>query len=107
MFVKAIETADRFTRPIHFISRNYGSTTPLPGAATLFFVHADGWALTCRHVAEQLRMGNELTTKRQGFLNELTTQHGQKKEKHWKHELENKYGYTPKTTYELLSLVVN
>ena len=54
MFVDAIETAIRFTRPIHFISRNYGSETVIPGTATLFFVNAQGWAFTCRHVVQQL-----------------------------------------------------
>ena len=54
MFVQAIDLVSRFTRPIHSIMRNYGSTRVSPGAATLFFVNDDGEAVTCRHVAEQL-----------------------------------------------------
>lgn len=46
--------AGEFTRPIHTIVRYFGSTDVHPGAATLFFINSDGWALTCRHVAEHL-----------------------------------------------------
>ena len=53
MFVDAIEKAAAFTRAIHMISRNYGSDGIQPHAATLFFVNAEGWALTCAHVARQ------------------------------------------------------
>jgi hypothetical protein len=51
MFVGAIERVSAFVRPIHSIARTRGSQTITPGAATLFFVNADGWALTCKHVA--------------------------------------------------------
>jgi hypothetical protein len=54
MFVNAIAAASGFTRPIHTITRLWRETTVVPGAATLFFVNADGWALTCKHVASQL-----------------------------------------------------
>ena len=54
MFVKGIETAASFTRPIHTIARFYGNADIIPGAATLFFVNDDGWALTCKHVVSQL-----------------------------------------------------
>ena len=46
MFVSAIDTAAHFTRPIHTITRLWGEATVVPGAATLFFVNSDGWALT-------------------------------------------------------------
>lgn len=54
MFVKAIDEINRFTRPIHTIMRNYGSSKVWPGASTLFFVNNEGIAITCRHVAEHL-----------------------------------------------------
>ena len=55
MFVEAIEKVSQFTRPIKFVTRLYGQSEQnlLPGAATLFFVNEDGWAVTCKHVAQQ------------------------------------------------------
>jgi hypothetical protein len=54
MFVDAIEIAAAFTRPIYFVTRHFGSTELVPGAATLFLVNPDGWALTCGHVAREI-----------------------------------------------------
>ncbi len=71
MFVDAIERASRFTRPIHTISRWYGSTDIYPSAATLFFVNRDGWALTCRHVVEQLLAGDDIGKRRTDYEGEL------------------------------------
>jgi len=67
MFVQAIETVVKFTRPIHSITRNYGSTQIIPGAATLFFINADGWAITCGHVADQIFAADKITNKLQSF----------------------------------------
>lgn len=107
VFVRAIEVASGFTRPIHSISRNYGSTMVQPGAATLFFINADGWALTCRHVAVQLAAAEQLANKLQSFRNELATQRGTKKEKHVRKELERKYQYSDLTTIEIRNNFVN
>lgn len=101
MFTSAIEVAAGFTRAIHSISRNYGSTVIQPGAATLFFVNADGWALTCRHVVEQLLVGDQLLAKRTAFSNELSARRGQKKESVVLRELEKKYGYSKNEPSEL------
>ena len=54
MFVNAIEEVDKFTCPIHFILRYYTGSDIVPGTATLFFVNDDGFAVTCRHVAQQI-----------------------------------------------------
>ena len=54
MFVEAIEKVDQFTRPIHFILRYYTGSDIVPGTATLFFVNENGFAITCRHVAQQI-----------------------------------------------------
>ena len=54
MFVNAIEKVDRYTRPIHFITRFYGGGEILPGSATMFFVNESGCAVTCKHVAEPI-----------------------------------------------------
>ncbi len=101
MFISAIETVAAFTRPIHSLVRNYGSSVVQPGAATLFFVNSDGWALTCAHVAKQLTMAESLAQKAELFQKELSSLRGTQKEKRIVKELEKKYGYTKSTTYEL------
>ncbi len=45
MFVNAIERVDKFTRPIHSILRNYGSTDIIPCASTMFFINDEGYAI--------------------------------------------------------------
>lgn len=54
MFVEAIKKAAKHTRPIHTISKSYKSSDILPGAATIFFVNDEGYAITCKHVIELL-----------------------------------------------------
>jgi hypothetical protein len=54
MFIDAIEMVAGYTRPIHTIIRTYGGKQLIPGAATIFFVNEDGYAITCKHVAEML-----------------------------------------------------
>jgi len=92
MFVAAIEKASEFTRPIHTILRFFGSTDIHPGAATLFFINADGWALTCRHVAEQLVAADQLHQRYQAFKMERDTLRGKKRRQAEK-DLEHKYGF--------------
>ena len=53
MFVKSIKEVSQFTRPIHSIMRTYSGEI-IPGAATLFFINEDGYAITCKHVLELL-----------------------------------------------------
>jgi len=101
MFTQAIEIAANFTRAIHSISRNYGSTSIQLGTATLFFVNSDGWALTCGHVAKQLAAGGVLARKANAFKNELSARRGTQKEKQLLKALEKKYGYTKSTPFEL------
>ena len=107
MFVEAIEIAGKFTRPIHSISRNYGSTTIQPGTATLFFVNSDGWALTCNHVANQLAVAGAMAHKAEAFKSELSSRRGTQKEKKLIKELEKKYGYTKTTSFELHNRFMN
>lgn len=101
MFTKAIEISAKYTRPIYSISRNYGSTTIQPGTASLFFVNLDGWALTCRHVVNQLDVGASLARKRENFHRELASRRETEKEKRLLKELEKKYGYKKNFTFEL------
>ena len=76
MFVEAIEIAGKFTKPIHSIMRNYGSDTVQPGAATLFFVNSNGWALTCKHVANQIAAAESIGRKYDAFKTELASLKG-------------------------------
>jgi len=107
MFVDAIEKVNAFTRAIHSISRNYGSAVIQSGAATMFFINSDGWALTCNHVAKQFIAAEQLSLKRKTFIDELTTLSGAKKKKQLKRELEMKYKYNKKVTYEFLNRFFN
>lgn len=63
MFVNAIQKVAGYTRAIHSISRNLGGTKVERGAATLFFVNHDGWALTCKHVAQWLTQADTINKK--------------------------------------------
>ncbi len=70
MFVEAIETADQYTRPIHFITRLYNEANILPGAGTLFFVNEEGCAVTCRHVAEVIIQAERINQHYRNFSGE-------------------------------------
>jgi len=107
VFVKAIEAAAGFTRAIQTISRNYGSNVIQPGTASLFFVNADGWALTCGHVARHVAAAEGLSQKRLAFKAELDAARGQKKAKALVRALEGKYGFSRKTPFEVYNTFVN
>jgi len=107
MFVRAIDTAASFTRPIHTVGRTYGSTTPVPGAATLFFVNSDGWALTCAHVARQLAASDEVFAKSQAFNAELAALPRNNKYRQRLRDLERKYGYGKGIAIQILNSFVN
>ncbi|MGR3809322.1 S1 family peptidase [Jiulongibacter sp. NS-SX5] len=68
MFVKAIEKAKKYTRPVHMISRYFGNDKVIPGAATLFFINKEGYALTCKHVVQSL-VNAEQVNKRNTLIN--------------------------------------
>jgi hypothetical protein len=67
MFVKAILEVAGFTRAIHSISRNFGDTQIQRGSATLFFVNNEGYALTCKHVAQWLSQADQINKKHDEF----------------------------------------
>lgn len=107
MFIEAIETAAKFTRALHSISRNYGSDQVVAGAATLFLINSDGWALTCGHVAYQIVAGNVFGKKYASYKDELASRKGEKKLKQLKKELSQKYGYSKNVTIELRNRFMN
>jgi len=107
MFIGAIETATQFTRPIHTIERFYGSKEVHPGAATMFFVNSDGWALTCKHVANMLIVSDQFAKLKTDFEADFSAMRGKKKEKQIIRELEQKYNLNNKTVFEIKNLFVN
>jgi hypothetical protein len=106
MFVSAIETAMKFTRPIHTISRTYGSSLVQAGASSLFFVNSDGWALTCGHVAKQIVISDQVLKRKIAFEKDLLSPQTDKKKK-WKKEVEKKYNLTNSETYEIYNNFFN
>lgn len=71
MFVEAIEKVDQCTRPIHFILRYYTGSDIVPGTATMFFVNENGFAITCRHVAQQILYASSIYENYLKFKSEL------------------------------------
>ena len=69
MFVTAIEEVDKFTRPIHTITRTYGGLMS-PGSSTLFFVNENGVAITCKHVAQHILDSDAVNLKYNTFKKE-------------------------------------
>jgi len=92
MFVDAIEKAKHFTRAIHTIVRNYDSAVIQPGAATLFFVNADGWAITARHVAHMIVASDAIGKRREAFRQNLQRKQVRPKLAKLRRELETKHG---------------
>jgi len=101
MFVDAIEKAAAFTRSIHMISRNFGSESIQPHAATLFFVNADGWALTCAHVARTFRSSQQMKAKYDSFKQELAAAGTGHRADRFRRDLERKYEYSEGVQVEL------
>jgi hypothetical protein len=107
MYIRAIEEADKFTKPIHIISRGYGSNEVVPGSATFFFVNSDGWGITCKHVAENFIAGEKLGKKWPQFLEDLKKVEQKKKKKKAITELEKSYGLKKGATIQLRNRLMN
>lgn len=107
MFTDAIETASRFTRPIHTVSRYYGSTEVVPGAATLFIVNKEGWALTCKHVVQLLTSPTRVNNTYDAFRKELQQIKDREDFENNKAALAKKYNYTPSSIVELRNNLVD
>ena len=101
MFANAIETVGEFTRPIKIISRTYKSTNVLPGAATLFFVNEDGYAITCKHVVEELIQADNINSSYLNFKNERSKIAKDKNYKNALKKLERKSNINSGTVVEL------
>jgi len=71
MFVQAIEKVAGFTRAIHSILRNFGSAEIQKGAATLFFVNQEGYALTCKHVAQWITQADQINQRYSNYQSQM------------------------------------
>ncbi|MFI5180320.1 MAG: trypsin-like peptidase domain-containing protein [Thermoanaerobaculia bacterium] len=101
MFTRAIQKVSAFTRPIHFISRYYGSAEVRPGAATMFFINADGFALTCRHVSDQLFLSRTLPAAYATFKAAVAAPRGKLTAPRHLREVEKRFRFTHDTLIEL------
>lgn len=102
MFVEAIEKADQYTRPIHFIARYYGGAEIIPGSATLFFVNELGCAITCKHVAEQILKVDNLYSHHLKFKAELRRFEKDRNFAFHRRRLEDQFRITAETPIRLL-----
>jgi hypothetical protein len=91
MFVKAIDDVLKFTRPIHTIARYWDREKIEPGAATLFFINDQGWALTCQHVARLLFAG--INRRFRDFKAARDSLEGGKKSRSAINKIAEKFGY--------------
>lgn len=96
MFVNAIQQVAGYVRAIHSISRNFGSTKVTPGAATLFFVNDEGYALTCKHVAQWLTQADAINKKYDQFQRQSASLGGVQRS-----ALARKLGFKDSTTSEM------
>lgn len=70
MFVKAIERASGFLRPVHAVFRYYNEADVRKMALNIVFVNEYGVAITARHVAEHLEQLTGAHDRYQSFLRE-------------------------------------
>ena len=101
MFSESIEKVSSFTRPIHTIMRTYGGKQIIPGAATLFFVNEEGYAITCKHVIELLAASENLTKNYHLFKGERDRLPRDGKFKQNLKGLEIKYKFNPETQIQV------
>ncbi len=95
MFVNAINEVAGFTRAIHSISRNFGSNQIHKGSATLFFVNQEGYALTCKHVAQWITQADQINQRYTNFQNQARVLSGSQR-----NALAKKFGLSTEQTGE-------
>ena len=101
MFIKAIERVAQFTRPVHSILRTYAGKQVIPSAGTLFFVNEDGYAITCKHIAEMLLSAEAINQHYQTFNAERQLIANDSKQKQLLKGLELKYKMNAANTIQL------
>lgn len=107
MFKDAIEKVGDFTRAIHTIGRTYAGKQIIPGAATLFFVNEEGYAVTCKHVIDVLMAADKLTKNYQQFKLDRDRLPKDNKYRQSLKGLELKYAYNPETQIQMKNSFVD
>ena len=95
MFVKAIERASGFLRPVHSVVRYYNETWVKPLAFNIIFVNEYGVAITARHVAEHFEKLRDANSQYSRFLMQKAKLTG-KSGFSGLRSLETEYGYRGK-----------
>lgn len=70
MFINAIEINSKYTRAIHTITKQYNNNEVIPGAATIFLINDEGYALTCKHVIELIANSDPINKNYEAFKTE-------------------------------------
>lgn len=100
MFITAIETATKYTRPIHTISRTLNNDI-VPGAATIFMINDQGYALTSKHVIELLMQSDKLNARYKKYTDEKSKIPRDGQYNRALKGLMLKYKYKPNTTIQV------
>jgi hypothetical protein len=106
MYIKSIEDVDKFTRPIHTITRTYGGLIS-PGTATLFFINENGVAITCKHVLQIVIQADQINADYNKFKFEREKLPRDNKFKGKLKGLEAKYKYQKETLVQIKNNFVN
>lgn len=107
MFVSAIEKAAKFTKPLHTITRSFNGKSIIPGAATLFLINDEGYAITCKHVIDLIAQADIINRNYINYKTEKSTllKDGSLPENIQK--LNEKYKYNDQSTVQIKNSFVD
>ncbi len=103
MFIEAIKLNQQYTRPFYTARRYFDSEKVKSDIATFMILNDEGWGLTCRHVAEQIMVADEINQKYIEYKEALKKCQNNKE----KQALTNKYGYNDSAIIQMHNWFVN
>jgi hypothetical protein len=106
MFIKAIEEVNKFTRPLHTITRNYAGLIS-PGTSTFFFVNEAGVAVSCKHVLNMILQADQINNQFNLFKADLAKLPKDNKYRKNLAGLELKYKFKKETAVQVKNNFVN